>query len=696
MHKRVFSISITFVCILLLIKCDNYEFPKSPYPKIETLPVVNISKTGVTFQANITQQGKLPIVSHGFVWSNIENPTINSQDKVQLGPTSKLGNFEATVQSGLTEGETYYVRAFIATAEYFVYGENESFVSKGSTPPIIKALSSIEGTAADTVEIKGKYFSALAENNKVKFGQETSIVLTSTDSTIQCIVPNLTANQDYSISVNVAGNLTTSEIKFHVLQPKIESMTPMVGIFGDIITLNGENFPIKKDYINLTLDGIACEVLNVSKSAISFALPNNLIKSHIQVIAKISMVNVSAGVLTVSTPTIDNITNSVLSMYTNPALVISGNNFNPITAKNEVKIGGYSCNILSSSLTQLTIEAPREIIPDVDLSVQDTFDIEVKVLDQSVSIENKIAVTYLSRWTRMKDFPGNPRFLGLSFAVNGKGYIGLGSAEEYSTWYNDLWEYEPAADTWTQLSDFPGQARAKFTTLVIGSKIYIVGGITGHNSNGLSDDIKEVWEFDSNAKVWSKKNDFPGDPRANAFGFVLGNTAYYGGGNSSISGPRDDFWKYNSHTDSWIQLKSIPSSVNYPSSINSDDIFALSNGIDGYILTDNCGYSCRFFWKYDKVNDSWLDVSYMPGPNDEVTGFSLNGKFYVGTGMPWGNSFFEFDISMSTWSNKDFKGSSRRKATSFVLGNYGYLLLGQAGCHCANLHDVWRFDPSKP
>jgi N-acetylneuraminic acid mutarotase len=250
------------------------------------------------------------------------------------------------------------------------------------------------------------------------------------------------------------------------------------------------------------------------------------------------------------------------------------------------------------------------------------------------------------------------------------------------------------------LSNFPGQSRAKFTTLVIGSKIYIVGGITGHNSSGLSDDLKEVWEFDSNTKGWSKKNDFPGDPRANAFGFVLGNTAYFGGGNSSISGPKQDFWKYNSQTDSWIQLNNIPGSVNYPSSSRNDDIFALSNGIDGYILTDNCGTSCRFFWKYDKVNDSWLDISDMPGPYDEVTGFLLNGNLYVGTGIssgwPGTNSFFEFNVSTNTWSRKDFKGSGRRTASSFSIGNYGYLLLGQGDCHCANLHDVWRFDPSKP
>ena len=130
MLKTVFKILVISIAVFSLVTCDNYEFPKSPYPRIETLPVINISKTGVTFQANITQQAKLPIINHGFVWGRTGNPTINSQDKVQLGSTSKLGNFEVDIKSGLYENETYFVKAFVATSDYFVYGKAVSFKSK--------------------------------------------------------------------------------------------------------------------------------------------------------------------------------------------------------------------------------------------------------------------------------------------------------------------------------------------------------------------------------------------------------------------------------------------------------------------------------------------------------------------------------------------------------------------------------------
>ena len=128
MIKTTLKLLCFSISILFLVRCDNHEFPKSPYPRIETLPVVKISETGVTFEAIITQHGKLPIINHGFVWSTEENLTIDSGNKIELGAVADLGNFEASVESGLYEGKTYFAKAFVATTDYLVYGETVSFV----------------------------------------------------------------------------------------------------------------------------------------------------------------------------------------------------------------------------------------------------------------------------------------------------------------------------------------------------------------------------------------------------------------------------------------------------------------------------------------------------------------------------------------------------------------------------------------
>src|SRR5690242_12551024 len=107
MSKTIFKLLTISIAIFSLATCDNYEFPRSPYPRIETLPVVNISESGVTFQANIIQPGDQEIINHGFVWGLGENISFSSENKIQLGVATNISNFQANVKSGFYDGETY-------------------------------------------------------------------------------------------------------------------------------------------------------------------------------------------------------------------------------------------------------------------------------------------------------------------------------------------------------------------------------------------------------------------------------------------------------------------------------------------------------------------------------------------------------------------------------------------------------------
>ena len=681
---------------LILITCGEEEVKSRAYPRVRTHAVDNITSSGVALHAEITFSST-EIIDHGFVFSTSPSPTLENAEVISLGPKSGKGTFESNLISYLTKGAKYFVKGFARSKTHIVYGEAVSFISMGSTPPEISNFFPQEGVSSDTVLIKGRYFSSISTNNSVKFGIVPSSVLKSTDSTIQCIVPALKAGQDYPLSVVVAGNTGTASNKFKLLAPEIYGLNKLEGIFGDTIIVDGKNFPKEIVYIKFTLDDIPCNVFNASKNQFSAIVPNNLTKSRNQIAAKISEVNMNAGEFYIKPPEIVNITNTILTAVNNPPLLISGHNFNPVTTSNNVYIGGYSCTVLSASLTQLSVQPPNQFIQDIELSVRDTFDVEIMVLDQSDILEKKIIVSYLSRWTRMKDFPGSPRIFGATFEINGQGYIGLGSGEAFDYWYKDFWKYDPTNDNWTQLPDFPGQARSKFVTLIINSKAYIIGGIVDHYNTGLSEELNEVWEFDPSTNLWTRKNDFPGGKRQVAFGFVINNTGYFGGGKNSTTGEKNDFWKYNSNTDNWTQLN------NAPYYLRGEGVLALTNGTDGYVLTENCDLGCsnRFLWKYDRLNDVWLDMPDTPYRYREVTGFSLNDKFYVATGIdsnwPGSRAFFEYNINSASWkAGYEFKGQGRRTASSFAIGNYGYILLGQSDCHCANLNDVWRFDPSKP
>lgn len=47
-------------------------------------------------------------------------------------------------------------------------------------------------------------------------------------------------------------------------------------------------------------------------------------------------------------------------------------------------------------------------------------------------------------WTQKANFSGTPRRGAFGFSISGKGYVGTGN--NASTFYNDLWEYDPGTN----------------------------------------------------------------------------------------------------------------------------------------------------------------------------------------------------------------------------------------------------------
>src|SRR5438045_7987523 len=86
------------------------------------------------------------------------------------------------------------------------------------------------------------------------------------------------------------------------------------------------------------------------------------------------------------------------------------------------------------------------------------------------------------------------------------------------------------------------------------------------------------------------------------------------------------------------------------------------------------------FWEYDPATDTWTQKADFGGvARNRATGFSINGKGYIGTG--WDGSFrkdfWEYDPATNTWTLKaDFGGTARYSAPGFSIGNKGYVGTG--------------------
>lgn len=208
-----------YSCVTLLsliAGCDTYEFPKSVYPRVQTLPVGDISASGATLYANLTYQGAKPIHNHGFIWGTKPSLIPAQSVKISLGALGSAGPFDYFLFTGHVKDSVYYVRAFAEAETYAVFGELISFKSEGASAPIISSIEPAVGAGGDTIRVNGSGLSYLPSKIIVKFGtSHYGTTITSSDSSLQVIVPLFgTPGVSVTVAVTIAGQTSSAPVLF--------------------------------------------------------------------------------------------------------------------------------------------------------------------------------------------------------------------------------------------------------------------------------------------------------------------------------------------------------------------------------------------------------------------------------------------------------------------------------------------------
>ncbi|XOV67228.1 MAG: T9SS type A sorting domain-containing protein [Fluviicola sp.] len=138
-------------------------------------------------------------------------------------------------------------------------------------------------------------------------------------------------------------------------------------------------------------------------------------------------------------------------------------------------------------------------------------------------------------WYLGPSFPGGVRYQLSALAVDGKGYVGLGTDQDL--YRRDWWEYKRSTNTWAQRADLPASARASAVTFTIADRGFVCMGTNG----GMLDDL---WEYNPFDNSWSVRAPYGGSPRKNAVAFVLGSRAYVGTG-KGVSGKKQSIHEYH-------------------------------------------------------------------------------------------------------------------------------------------------------
>src|SRR5262245_31139986 len=113
------------------------------------------------------------------------------------------------------------------------------------------------------------------------------------------------------------------------------------------------------------------------------------------------------------------------------------------------------------------------------------------------------------------------------------------------------------AQIWTQLPDFPGTARDDAASFTIGSKIYVGTGM--EVGWGLTNDW---WCFDTQTDSWTSIAALPSTPRQYAAAFTVADTGYVFGG-VDANGALNELWAYRPDQNAWEQRSSMPAEARY-------------------------------------------------------------------------------------------------------------------------------------
>lgn len=277
-----------------------------------------------------------------------------------------------------------------------------------------------------------------------------------------------------------------------------------------------------------------------------------------------------------------------------------------------------------------------------------------------------------AQWAVKTPLAGGARDASVCFTMNGKIYLGGGEGSK------DFWRYDPAANTWTRRADIPGTYayRGFAVGFVVNGAAYVGTG----DDTSIYTVKNDLWKYDTTTDSWSQMASMPAMGRDGAFSFVINNIAYVGGGNDSLGSLHNDFWAYDPVANSWTAKASLPDYMIFP--------FAFSIGNYGFLSCGQQGASeSQATWRYDPATDAWVSKAAYPGTVRQAgVAFVLDSVAYCGLGMVGYTTayqdFYKYNSVTDAWTLVgNFAGGTDAWPAAAVYNHHAYVGTG------------WNFGP---
>lgn len=590
--------------------------------------------------------------------------------------TALISNTRDTLKVIVPQELIVHENKVVLNSGPFTVTSAQSFLLK---PPSIISVSPLTGPGGTEVIIKGNnFYKDAIWLNHVYFGSQEASVISSTSTEIVCFVPISYVNESVPVTVQTGEQSYVYKDKFNIICPVISRIYPLNGFYDDDITIEGYNFLIGGNDINVSFNDVNNLYYAAAFAVIKSASDNRIVVKvpyGIDSIPKKIMIRIlgsetySQQQFILNPPEISGVSPFILFPGTN--INILGKNFNPFILNNQVFLGNRNIPVISATTTQIVASLPNAMtrgnyrISIITAGYKRTYNsvFEVKSKWREIDLPDNF------QWYSSTEIGGN----GFSFSTTDAGYI-----MDYNQGF--LTSYNPVSGEFSNLgqySEFTGLAMQK--GIVNRDTLYLMLGSVG------------ISRFDPASKSWVKIIDPVETEYKYGVAFSINGKIYKGLDHIIYANTFDNrFWILDPVKKAWIPKKNFPGfSERIP-----EVYFVIGN--KGYVLFDD-----KVFCEYDPSEDKWTRLSPFPGPGYNrrlMVSFVLNNKGYVGSGIDYENEyddFWEYSPQLNSWQESiHIPWGGQCNMISFVVKNKAYVGFGQKNSVVQT--ELYEFDPYYP